>query len=991
MSEPQRMEPVPHRVRDLFRDWRMGDAEKLAQMVEEASVAWPGGGGWQESAEETERDVREGNWLGYFVTEDRGRIVAVCNVRGKPGQKAHCFIPFLNCHPDYHGKKHGKSVLGACVNRAYEQGYDKVDLGTWASNLKAVPLYKKMGFMWRPDSSVHMENFTPAARRHPLARSFFRKQDWYATLKRTLELKEDVFERGDLKVYEYVWEAEEGDYLRMVFDRESWGPIEVETNDLVVSCELEQKRVIAGQPYPVGWRVVNRRTKPLSVHLKKIGDPGVSIGDPVSFEVEKEERIEGQFEIDPEIPEKREDPTAALLRSQFRINGRRADLVAGVQHDPALEVTLPVRKAFYTIGRDKSCTVTVASNLDEPCRAQVEFRPIKGVQIGRSRYRLSLEAYGKAELELPVTVDAPGPVNLAVEVTARIGRRTIPVKKTQLDFVAIVAGRFSAGIGEHRALLLGASLLVQADLREGGLSVHHRLRPGCPRLVHVPPPRLGPPFDGSDLFQEKAKASVESDDNGVTLLLRTDSVLRPGVRLERRVQVGGSPLVGVTDTIVNNSRRPYDFTVSQSWNLAAGPVELVLPRSDGISVEQNDSGRREINDLQPVKDAHAWPEGWLCCQAQDGTACGILWSRAERARPGRRGTLDRKAGRVHPEESITVDPIYFYAGDGNWEAVRAWWQTVAGDGPDEFVPRVRETRRGLTFGLEPAPLLIPPSGTKATFFARSAGKHRVDGRLSLRTPKGIRADCGAESVESLNIDRPLSRPLRLSRTGRGRKPGAANLTTTLTSEEAVWTEETDALLLGTEQPVGITREGDVYTIDNGILTVRVAPVFLGSIISLRRDGLEYVRSAYPEAHLWGVENPWHGGIRPSHPKMWGTLHKERFRPCRVRRKGSQGHIWSGVRVRSLLESEEVHGEAMTIDYLLAPGADVLAMVLGVEDVQGAVQDCGLGTLFYTSFAHRPGSDRATVLAGPHNRYTGHWDWGGLAGWQERPVSVPVGR
>ena len=102
-----------------------------------------------------------------------------------------------------------------------------MDLYTWPGNLKSVPLYKKMGFMWQPDSSVHMENFTPAARSHPLGRSFFATHDWYDTQVRSLEIEEDLVRRGKVRVYEYLWRAEDGEFLRMVFERQGWGVLEV--------------------------------------------------------------------------------------------------------------------------------------------------------------------------------------------------------------------------------------------------------------------------------------------------------------------------------------------------------------------------------------------------------------------------------------------------------------------------------------------------------------------------------------------------------------------------------------------------------------------------------------------------------------------------------------------------------------------------------------------------------------------------------------------
>ena len=313
--------PLLHKTRNLVEDWREGDARKLATLEMEADVGWPGGGGWQTTAEEQERKIRESNLLGAIVTENEERIISLCTIRATPGQKAQAFIPHLNCHPDYHGKKHGKSALWGAMERAYETGYQRVDLYTWPGNLQAVPLYKKMGFMWRPDSSVHMENFTPAARRHPLAAAFFARHDWYETQVRELKPEEDVMTRGRVKVYEYLWRAPDGDLLRLVFDRQSWGIIELENNDLTVSCSLPDEKLVSGVPHAVRWRIVNKKPHPARVFLAASGDPGIKVEKREAMDVADATEIEGTFVIDPNIEEKSREPKAAVLRTDLVIDG----------------------------------------------------------------------------------------------------------------------------------------------------------------------------------------------------------------------------------------------------------------------------------------------------------------------------------------------------------------------------------------------------------------------------------------------------------------------------------------------------------------------------------------------------------------------------------------------------------------------------------------------------------------------------------------------
>ena len=66
----------------------------------------------------------------------------------------------------------GKALLLEALKR-HRRRLRQLTLGTWAGNLKAVPLYKKTGFFWVPETSVWMQNFIPTALTLPIARDFF--------------------------------------------------------------------------------------------------------------------------------------------------------------------------------------------------------------------------------------------------------------------------------------------------------------------------------------------------------------------------------------------------------------------------------------------------------------------------------------------------------------------------------------------------------------------------------------------------------------------------------------------------------------------------------------------------------------------------------------------------------------------------------------------------------------------------------------------------
>ena len=145
----------------------------------------------------------------------------------------------------------------------------------------------------------------------------------------------------------------------------------------------------------------------------------------------------------------------------------------------------------------------------------------------------------------------------------------------------------------------------------------------------------------------------------------------------------------------------------------------------------------------------------------------------------------------------------------------------------------------------------------------------------------------------------------------------------------------------------------------------------------------------------GWRNPWHGGLHPTCQRLWGGLHRERFRPRLIVRRGVQGLQWSGVRLKCALTQESARGQTIEHEYLLTPGAGVLAIVVRCRDTSGLYSDAGAGFNIWPGFADRPGSftihsphrDRVEGMAGPHSGPDFRWSWGGVAGKRGKALFV----
>jgi len=193
-----------HRLK--IRPVTVNDAEALASMMARSESGWPWSisGGVPLTARTAREHIETQATLGHFVAEIAGRLVGVCEVYPGIREPRTAYVGFLNVEPAFQGRGIGRRLLRAAVDRAIEEGVDRIDIDTWGGNLKALPLYKKMGFFWVPETSVHMVNFIPIVLRHPMFREFFeRHPDWYHAQVRDLSATEDLAEKDGVRIYTY--------------------------------------------------------------------------------------------------------------------------------------------------------------------------------------------------------------------------------------------------------------------------------------------------------------------------------------------------------------------------------------------------------------------------------------------------------------------------------------------------------------------------------------------------------------------------------------------------------------------------------------------------------------------------------------------------------------------------------------------------------------------------------------------------------------------
>ncbi len=918
-------------TRDLTKQWREGDAERLARFWNVTFEGWPFGGHDPITAEEAERRTRERQQVGCFVAEADGKIVSLCDLQAKPTDTTGSYVGLLTADPAYHGRGFGKAVLLRAVERAYERGIDRVDLHTWPGNLKAVPLYKKSGFMWSPESEwgPYMQNFTPAARRQPIAREFFRKHDWYLTLKRDLSLTPDEHKRGKVRVYEYLWE-EDGERLRMVYDRNSWGLVEVETNDFMAGCLLPDEKLIAGVPQQIRWRVVNHGREPLDVVLVASADEGVSLDHKEIMQVSGRAELQAQFEIDPEIREKEKPPRAAIVRTGLLINGEPITLEAGFQAKQLVHFSLDGDGQGLRPNRPEPVVIQCHNELDKPARVKVRITPSPGVEVDRSTASLQLPAKGSAALPVTLTAKKSGTAALKVEAEARAARRTARPKKADLYASVLEAGEVVGRVERDRVVLESAALRMRIWRRGGSVNISDKLRQRH-GIVNLWPPQIGPPFSWDEFFETRCEARVEHEAGRAVAVLTTPSVYRPGVVLEQRIALSNLPLVEVRSSVMNGSAVRLDVELRRGAQLRAHRGRTALPDEAGVVCGLQGGAGRSLGEHRPTDEGGKWTESWIAAEDAEGVAVGLLWGTAQRVEAGDWGSGIRQRLPVAvPGQSVEAEPLYVFVGDGDHFTVRRWWELLYGPRKDRE-QRHEPTRQPLEFGLRPRPAVIHGRSADVELAAESFGRLELSGSVSVGAPTGLRVRPRRAEFKRASHSRKRATKVQLTRAA-STPEGGYLLDCTARIDRAIYRERQPVIVLGDpRREVTVERtgeEGEPFRLDNGVLSLTIAPSFKGSAVSLKRDGEELLLSAYPEARPLAWFNPWMGGIEPHFGGLdSGQLAKERFVAREIERRGRQGIVWRGVRVSCSPKHERRREDRLALDYLLAPGSSVFAVAV----------------------------------------------------------------
>ncbi|MFX1510352.1 MAG: GNAT family N-acetyltransferase [Promethearchaeota archaeon] len=938
------------------RDFTPADAEGLAKCINESEGGWPGGitGGLDHTAEHILDDYeKEVNitWL-IAVTED-DQVAGVSTLHPHFDDPKAAYLGFLNVGDAHRKKGFGKALLVESVNRVTAEGYKRLFLHTWGGNLNAVPVYKRTGFFWRPDTQVLMENYIPSILKLPIAQSFFKHYNWYDTYIRQIELKPDEMKHRELNVYEYRWKKE-NEFLRVVIDRESRGPTLIENNELVVECWIEEAEPSLGLPIPIAWMIENRNPDTplkgtLTVKLPKgfqlIEAPASKITVPPKKAITLNGTIQGRVDIVPPP----DDKPALTVTSQIRLGNTPIHLQTGIRAKHPIQVSTVPPSIWCRPGNKISIVISLKSNLKETAHGRVFIKAPEGLRLSQNEFSVSLKPEHYAGVEVNATVDqAIGTQALPLNIHANLevkghslktrnetkyihcldqgGVLVTPYKDNQRLQVQTETLHFSINLAK------GAHIDNLANRLTGRINIRSHARES-----------LGPPFWPSEQMRTHFKHRIKQSKDGTTRIKTWMTSTRySGLVFSKTFLVSGnSSVLGIQYGFENTDlKRIHKVKIQQGSFVGVWDHLHVLPLKDGLLREEFIEDEFFASNREIPKKGEEWAETWYCQELpHKGEVIAVLVppSLVSEAKGFAFIDFQLKVPPLAPKTKIVLPPIYLVTGMGSWRHIRRLWHYYYSEEPEKALQKELEPYRAIDIRTKDYPLLHEAKSELSIPLQIRHLVHRpLLGTLCFSVPKGWQITPRSLKFKDLKRGNPLSLSIQLRATKKTlTEPQVLPLTAHVKTKLQTRTFKIPIILHRKSGKVTITQETEhdhqIYMIDNGKFILKVAPRFAGSVIAWvnKETGTNYLESNFPTAGPRVWFNPWYGGIRfdpfaADQPGWFQTkLDRERWTLSEIRR-----HDWHGIalNVRPDKEEKKLRDLELQLQILTQPHSNLVACI-----------------------------------------------------------------
>ncbi|MFX1244906.1 MAG: GNAT family N-acetyltransferase [Promethearchaeota archaeon] len=951
---------------EIIEGYRKDLAAPMAAMFNAWDELWPGSftQGVPYTPERVNRDFGSQRVIAHLIAWDKTtkETVGYCSLLQHWRDSEAAYIGLLGVSKRVLGKKVGKRLLLRGLAIATQKGFHRVDLYTWAGNLRAVPLYKKMGLMWDPEGEgVLMRGFIPAILQHPLCAPFFLVHDdplgWYTFQQRELTQAPDDMQQDGMKVYTYSFQAG-SDKLQVIVDRYanaiSGVDYTVEGRRLQVNARVKDHVVFCGIPSEYILEVKNESNEACSFSVELKGFAGLHFDGNTNHSLTLPPHggtsIRIPFSLDSTAPLFRKDFKSPMITANLHINGKQAQLYTGMKIQPVAEIQMQFGHCRLVPRGKITLPVTIRNNTSLPFEGIIRFHlPEVPLTIDSPEMNLKMKSKGFTGATIEIAADKnlpPGTYDIWASLqlnTTKGNEISVTTRRFRIPIFNITDGYVAIGEDDRRRRILAITKDYTVHLaREGGtVTFSYPFAIGSSLFLRR---EIGPPFGLSPFRYAEQEVQIEHTESSTVVSLSAQHFERPLLVETRVIFDHHSPVVQqeIWVTNIGSENHTFQLRLDGPGGISLEGGKVIIPLQSGI-LEDRLSSLLSTYPAIPG-DPKNFRETWVAAELPSLTR-GQVWNPQNveeiQIALGRITRLSYCSITLAPQEKQCLSQVWQITKAASREAIRRTWQEkvlhqILSEREEHLLLPTTPIMK-----IAPPPLIIPYRSTiHQKYQLQYVAAMPQSGQLTINPPSGWTATiCSGKEGKA-------SSSLLLENITKSNNP---QLHLTLKPDQTIpntfaiykgyvnWKipiEERQSFpivqLGSSRKSVKILEEEDQgllsYQISNGVLQFKVSPQYGGTLYSLRNSfGTELLNSAFPtptpKIFLQNYFGGWQSFVSTVDEEIFQAntnQEKMRAKSCQV------GELWRGVEIQWKGKLQDCcRGVDFRLQYLTAAGSPLI--------------------------------------------------------------------
>jgi len=833
------------------------DVANLATFFNEIDDLWPGT--WTHGVLYTEKRAKEfiekrKALVNLVAFNPDGKLVGYCSVHRRTEEPNVSYIGLLGVHPDVLSKKYGKHLLLSAIEYSVENGDVRQDLHTWASNMKAVPLYKKVGLQWVPDTSVYMQNYIPAILQNQFCRPFFDKHpDWYLDQKRDLSQSPDELTLNNMKVFQYHFENGD-DFLTVIIDRYSRSIAgvkrRIEGKLIEFILKQEEHEVFTGFKEKLILYVNNefKENLPLNINFSADAEYSLNTTQISSIVTIGESEIINSYIVKDTSPDTKAYRKSPSIKAHINVEGQALTLESGVRARQPVKIFssefkrwLPTGTQDFIINLKNRTTETIEGDLLLWVSPDISLKdPLKRIRIDP-----------EGTIGVKITLDIPDtPNDLFRIIHCQLRMDNSQTRVFEIPVFISSHPSIAAGIlkDQKKVLIQNREIKVTINLEGAGVTIS-----GLEETIMdlgINTFDYGPPFGFSEFNQVEFTPTIFTEKHKIQIKVSSKSHSKPNLVMSRIIELkAGDPYVSIWEQIDNRGTIDDKITVLISPFFTNG-VNIPLGT---LYLGCNNEIIHGLNYLWPATDGDL-PENefepWACIESGDITYFHIYENNATKALPSRSKLTTL-------EKNIDIKALSSSQGEKSWIGIskRFKWNSVRSlanylslrnlDVTTKKVP----LKSFLDISIDHNELFLGNTHNLIHLSIKSYRTMPFTGTLKIMPPDGWQVTPEIMEISDLNFNNPHDFSFEVILPENIRF-GTYHLKIIIESPIAVINKEVSVLAFkGTNKPViqqlPAVQEKNLFTVENDVLRMKTSPDFIGCLTSLSFKEKELLKCNFP--------------------------------------------------------------------------------------------------------------------------------------------------